>query len=266
MEIIPAIDLRNGAVVRLLQGDYDRQTTFDDDPVRVAMQFAADAAPRIHLVDLDGAREGRRTQAAEVRAIAAAVGVPVQLGGGLRSADDISSALADGVDRIVFGTAAVEEPALVEQALANHGAERIIVGIDAREGMVSVSGWTAGSEVAATELLSRMADAGVRRFVYTDITRDGTLTSPNFPAVEEMAARAASRQQRSQHHRLWRHRRDRSPPHACQPRRRGGHRRLRHLSRHAGPRRRHRRTGLRPLSALSGRGRKITVSTQAAKG
>ena len=192
MEIIPAIDLRNGAVVRLLQGDYDRQTTFDDDPVRVAMQFAADAAPRIHLVDLDGAREGRRTQAAEVRAIAAAVGVPVQLGGGLRSADDISSALADGVDRIVFGTAAVEEPALIEQALANHGAERIIVGIDAREGMVSVSGWTAGSEVAATELLSRMADAGVRRFVYTDITRDGTLTSPNFPAVEEMAARAAS--------------------------------------------------------------------------
>ena len=192
MEIIPAIDLRNGAVVRLLQGDYDRQTTFDDDPVRVAMQFAADAAPRIHLVDLDGAREGRRTQAAEVRAIAAAVGVPVQLGGGLRSADDISSALADGVDRIVFGTAAVEEPALVEQALANHGAERVIVGIDAREGMVSVSGWTAGSEVAATELLSRMADAGVRRFVYTDITRDGTLTSPNFPAVEEMAARAAS--------------------------------------------------------------------------
>ena len=192
MEIIPAIDLRNGAVVRLLQGDYDRQTTFDDDPVRVAMQFAADAAPRIHLVDLDGAREGRRTQAAEVRAIAAAVGVPVQLGGGLRSADDISSALADGVDRIVFGTAAVEEPALIEQALANHGAERIIVGIDAREGMVSVSGWTAGSEVAATELLSRMADAGVRRFVYTDITRDGTLTSPNFPAVEEMAARAAA--------------------------------------------------------------------------
>ena len=192
MEIIPAIDLRNGAVVRLLQGDYDRQTTFDDDPVRIAMQFAAAAAPRIHLVDLDGAREGRRTQAAEVRAIAAAVGVPVQLGGGLRSADDISSAMADGVDRIVFGTAAVEEPALVEQALANHGAERIIVGIDAREGMVSVSGWTAGSEVAATELLSRMADAGVRRFVYTDITRDGTLTSPNFPAVEEMAARAAT--------------------------------------------------------------------------
>ena len=192
MEIIPAIDLRNGAVVRLLQGDYDRQTTFDDDPVRVAMQFAADDAPRIHLVDLDGAREGRRTQAAEVRAIAAAVGVPVQLGGGLRSADDISSALADGVDRIVFGTAAVEEPALIEQALANHGAERIIVGIDAREGMVSVSGWTAGSEVAATELLSRMAEAGVRRFVYTDITRDGTLTSPNFPAVEEMAARAAT--------------------------------------------------------------------------
>ena len=190
MEIIPAIDLRGGAVVRLLQGDYDRQTTFDDDPVRVARRFEADGAPRIHVVDLDGAREGRRTQASEVRAVAAAVSVPVQLGGGLRSPGDLAEAFADGVDRVVLGTAAVEEPALVERALAAHGAERVVVGIDARDGVVSVAGWTESSEIAATDLLERMANLGARRFVYTDITRDGTLTSPNFAAVSEMIERA----------------------------------------------------------------------------
>ena len=190
MEVIPAIDLRGGAVVRLLQGNYDRQTTFGDDPVGVARGFEADGAPRIHVVDLDGAREGRRTQAAEVRAVAAAVGIPIELGGGLRSSGDIAEALADGVDRVVLGTAAVEEPALIEQALAAHGAERVIVGIDAREGIVSVSGWTESGAVPAPDLLNRMADMGVRRFIYTDITRDGTLTSPNFLAVSDMVERA----------------------------------------------------------------------------
>ena len=190
MEIIPAIDLRAGAVVRLLQGNYDRQTTFGDDPVGVARGFEADGAPRIHVVDLDGAREGRRTQAAEVRAVAAAVGIPIELGGGLRSSDAIDEAIADGVDRVVLGTAAVEEPALIEQALAAHGAERVIVGIDAREGIVSVAGWTESGAIPAPDLLNRMADIGVRRFIYTDITRDGTLTSPNFTAVSDMVERA----------------------------------------------------------------------------
>ena len=190
MEIIPAIDLRGGAVVRLLQGNYDRQTTFGDDPVGVARGFEADGAPRIHVVDLDGAREGRRTQAAEVRAVAAAVGIPIELGGGLRSAGVIAEAIADGVDRVVLGTAAVEEPELIEQALAAHGAERVIVGIDAREGIASVAGWTESGAIPAPDLLNRMADMGVRRFIYTDITRDGTLTSPNFSAVADMVERA----------------------------------------------------------------------------
>lgn len=190
MEIIPAIDLRGGAVVRLLQGNYDRQTTFGDDPVGVAQGFEADGAPRIHVVDLDGAREGRRTQAAEVRALAAAVRIPIELGGGLRSSEDIAEALADGVDRVVLGTAAVEQPALIEQALAAHGAERVVVGIDAREGIASVAGWTESGSIPATDLLDRMADMGVRRFIYTDITRDGTLTSPNFSAVSDMVERA----------------------------------------------------------------------------
>ena len=192
MEIIPAIDLRGGAVVRLLQGNYDRQTTFGDDPVGVARGFEADGAPRIHVVDLDGAREGRRTQVDDVRAVAAAVGIPIELGGGLRSSDAIDEAIADGVDRVVLGTAAVEEPTLIEQALAAHGAERVIVGIDAREGIVSVAGWTESGAIPAPDLLARMADIGVRRFIYTDITRDGTLTSPNFTAVSDMVERAAA--------------------------------------------------------------------------
>ena len=190
MEIIPAIDLRDGAVVRLLQGNYARQTTFGDDPVGVARGFEADGAPRIHVVDLDGAREGRRTQAAEVRAVAAAVGIPIELGGGLRSSGTIAEAIADGVDRVVLGTAAVEEPALIERTLAAHGAERVIVGIDAREGIVSVAGWTESGAIPPPDLLNRMADIGVRRFIYTDITRDGTLTSPNFAAVSDMVERA----------------------------------------------------------------------------
>ena len=178
MEIIPAIDLRAGAVVRLLQGNYDRQTTFGDDPVGVARGFEADGAPRIHVVDLDGAREGRRTQADEVRAVAAAVGIPIELGGGLRSSDAIDEAIADGVDRVVLGTAAVEEPALIEQALAAHGAERVIVGIDAREGIVSVAGWTASGAVPATgPPQPAWLTLGVRRFIYT-LTSPVTARSP----------------------------------------------------------------------------------------
>jgi len=193
MEVIPAIDLRGGAVVRLLQGDYDRQTTFDDDPVRAARRFEADGAPRIHVVDLDGAREGRRTQAEEVRAIAAAVGVPIQLGGGLRSQADVEEALADGADRVALGTAAIKEPALVAEALAAHGPERVVVGIDARDGVAAAEGWTESGAVVATDLLERMADLGVRRFIYTDIARDGALTSPNFAAAGDMIERAAAR-------------------------------------------------------------------------
>ena len=192
MEVIPAIDLRGGAVVRLLQGDYDRQTTFDDDPVRAARRFEADGAPRIHVVDLDGAREGRRTQRDEVRAVAAAVGVPIQVGGGLRSHADIAEALEDGAERVALGTAAIKEPALVADALAAHGAERVVVGIDARDGVAAAEGWTESGTVAATDLLERMADLGVRRFIYTDIARDGALTSPNFAAAADMIERAAA--------------------------------------------------------------------------
>lgn len=186
MEIIPAIDLRAGVVVRLLQGDYDQQTTFADNPVSVALGFEMAGARRIHVVDLDGAKEGQRTQADEIRAVVQSVRVPIELGGGLRSITDVAAAFAEGVDRVVLGTAAIENPGLVEKALVQFGPNRVLIGLDAREGIIAVSGWTAESSLEATDLLDRMASIGVERFIYTDITRDGTMTSPNFDAVQEM--------------------------------------------------------------------------------
>ncbi len=140
MEVIPAIDLRHGKVVRLNQGDYAKQTTFSDDPVRVARQFVEAGAPRIHLVDLDGALEGSPAQKEICMQIVKAVPVPIEVGGGMRTADHIAQALGMGVDRVVLGTVAVEDPALVEQAVATHGAEHIVVGLDARDGMIAVNG------------------------------------------------------------------------------------------------------------------------------
>jgi len=192
LQIIPAIDLRHGKVVRLSQGDYAKETVFAEDPLEVAHGFAAQGASRIHVVDLDGALDGMPTQGALWRAIAGAVSVPVQVGGGLRNEDQITSAIASGVDRVILGTAAVENPELVASAVARHGADRISVGLDARDGMVAVSGWTTGTDVEAAELLRRLAVAGIRRFVYTDIARDGMLSSPNYDAVAAIVAEATA--------------------------------------------------------------------------
>ncbi len=195
MIVIPAIDLLDGAVVRLRQGDYAQQTTYSDDPVSVARRFEAEGAALIHVVDLNGARKGRRTQAAQVRAIAAAVSIPVQLGGGLRTLADIGSALEDGAARVVLGTAAVRDPALIQSAIARYSPDRIVVGIDARDGVAKVEGWTESGETDAGELLDASAALGVTRFIYTDIGRDGALAEPNYAATErmlELAGRAGA--------------------------------------------------------------------------
>lgn len=183
MEVIPAIDLRGGQCVRLEQGDYRRETVFDDDPVAVGRRWIAAGAARIHVVDLDGARDGVRTNAPAVEALVAAVPVPVQLGGGIRSAKAAAELLELGVDRVIFGTAALEAPEEVAEAVRTHGAERIIVSVDARGGLVASRGWTEGSGIPAVDLIEGMAELGVRRFIYTDIARDGTLGHPNFTAV-----------------------------------------------------------------------------------
>lgn len=185
MEIIPAIDIKDGRCVRLYQGDFAQMTVYADDPVAVARQWQAQGASRIHVVDLDGARTGRPQNVDAVLAITQAVQIPVQLGGGLRREEDVAAALALGVERVIIGTVAIVETELVARLLERFG-ERIIIGIDARNGMVATDGWTVTSTIAATDLAGQMVALGARRFIYTDISRDGSLSGPNFTALAEL--------------------------------------------------------------------------------
>ena len=186
MEIIPAIDLRQGQVVRLNQGDFNRQTTFSDDPRKVAQGFVDAGATRIHVVDLDGALEGGPKQSGIYGALARDISVPLEVGGGFRAEEHVATALDAGVGRVVLGTAAIANPHMVDQVIQKHGADRIVVGLDANSGKVAVSGWTETTDIDATDLMTQMYELGVRRFVFTDIARDGTLTEPNFDSIAVM--------------------------------------------------------------------------------
>ena len=191
MEIIPAIDLLGGRCVRLSQGDYDRVSVYGDDPAAVAASFVAAGAPRVHVVDLDGARAGRPHNRDAVRAIVtAAKGVPVQLGGGMRSIDAIEEALALGVERAILGTAALRDPALVREAARRHSG-RIAVGIDARAGRVAVEGWLETSDAVALDVARCFEDAGVAALVYTEIARDGMGSGPDLDATAALARAVA---------------------------------------------------------------------------
>jgi phosphoribosylformimino-5-aminoimidazole carboxamide ribotide isomerase len=186
-ELVPAIDLLGGRCVRLARGDYAAATVYDDDPAAVARRFVACGAPRVHVVDLDAARTGRRAHADAIRAIVAAAGaVPVQLGGGIRDLAGVEAALALGAGRVVIGTAALRDPAFVRAAAARHPG-RIAVGIDARDGRVAVEGWLETSDARAVDVARRFEDAGVAALVHTDIARDGMLTGPNLQATVELA-------------------------------------------------------------------------------
>ncbi len=171
--------------MRLYQGDFAQTTVYGDDPAAMAVRWVEQGAKRLHVVDLDGARDGRPTNSAAVRAIVRAVGVPVQLGGGLRREEDVRAALDLGVERVILGTAAVEQHELVARLVAQFG-DRVIIGVDARDGMVATAGWIETAPVLATDLVRQMAALGVRRIIYTDISRDGTLTEPNFAALMEL--------------------------------------------------------------------------------
>jgi phosphoribosylformimino-5-aminoimidazole carboxamide ribotide isomerase len=186
MDVIPAIDLLGGQCVRLHQGDYDRVSRFGDDPVAQALEWQRQGARRLHLVDLDGARSGEPVNDAVVRAIAAALSIPVQLGGGVRSAERAGQLLASGLDRVILGTVAVEQPELVRTLAARHPG-RIVVGIDARDGKVATRGWIEQSSVEATELAADLRHSGVAGIISTDIATDGTLQGPNLEALRRMA-------------------------------------------------------------------------------
>jgi phosphoribosylformimino-5-aminoimidazole carboxamide ribotide isomerase len=177
--LYPAIDIRGGRAVRLLRGEYDVETVYDADPVDAARRWAGQGARFLHVVDLDGARDGRPANLDAVRRIIETVGVPVQVGGGLRDAAVVADVLAAGAQRAILGTAAHSDPELLRELVAHHG-ERIVASVDARAGGVAVSGWRRETETSAAELLDVLASQGVRRFVYTPVEVDGTLEGPSL--------------------------------------------------------------------------------------
>jgi phosphoribosylformimino-5-aminoimidazole carboxamide ribotide isomerase len=185
MEIIPAIDIRDGRCVRLYQGDYTQETVFSDDPVAMARRWQDEGAKRLHIVDLDGAREGHPVNDTVVAAIAHDVSIPCQVGGGIRGVEAVDRYLDAGLDRVILGSVAVEQPSVLEAALARH-AESVIVGIDARNGRIALHGWRERSSAKAEKLAQRLAALGIQRFIYTDISRDGTLRGPNFAATARL--------------------------------------------------------------------------------
>ena len=185
MELWPAIDLRGGNCVRLLQGDYARETVFGHDPVAMVGRFLAGGARRLHIVDLDGAKAGQAVQAGLVRRMAAAAGIPCQVGGGIRTDEAAAAYLQAGLSRVILGSVAVEDPDLLERlALAHPG--RIVLGLDARDGRVAVRGWVDTSPLRAVDVARRHAGLPLAAIVYTDIATDGTLAGPNLASLAEM--------------------------------------------------------------------------------
>ena len=192
MLIIPAIDLRGGRCVRLYQGSYEKETVYFEDPVLMARLWRVQNTKVLHVVDLDAARGDVESSSANrnvISGICSALDIPVQLGGGMRTLEDISDALDRGVYRVIIGTAAARNPDLVSEAIGKYGAHRIVVGIDARDGEVRTDGWMAGSGIDAIDMALDMERRGCKRIVYTDISRDGTLEGPNVEAYRALGER-----------------------------------------------------------------------------
>lgn len=189
MIIFPAIDIRGGKCVRLTEGRFDRETVFADNPVDMAMRWQEEGGEFLHVVDLDGALAGKPVNLRVITQIVQAVSIPVQLGGGIRTLAVIEEILTTGVSRVILGSVAVKNPELVTEACRLYG-ERIVVGIDARDGQAAVEGWGVTGGIGAEELAKRMAAAGVQRIIYTDISRDGTLSGVNAAATAALSKAA----------------------------------------------------------------------------
>jgi phosphoribosylformimino-5-aminoimidazole carboxamide ribotide isomerase len=185
MEVIPSIDLKGGKCVRLYQGDYRQETVFSDDPLGMALHWSSSGAPRLHLVDLDGAAKGEPRHWPVIAEIAKVINIPIQVGGGIRHMETIERLLGSGVDRVILGTAAIEDPELIKEACHRFG-EAIVIGVDARDGYVATHGWKRETRFTAIELIQGMTLLGAKRFIYTDISRDGTLSQPNFEVIAEL--------------------------------------------------------------------------------
>jgi phosphoribosylformimino-5-aminoimidazole carboxamide ribotide isomerase len=187
MIVIPAVDIKDGKSVRLLQGRMEDATIYSDTPWKMALRWEEEGGKILHIVDLNGAFEGYGVNDSVVREILDHVHVPVELGGGIRDMSRIDNLLAMGVRRVILGTAAVEDPVFVQAAVEEYGPERILVGIDAKNGMAATRGWASNGARPAVELGLEMKKLGIERIVYTDISRDGMLTGPNIPETERIA-------------------------------------------------------------------------------
>lgn len=187
MIIYPAIDIKDGCCVRLTQGNYDMKAVYSTNPVEVALDFENKGAKYLHMVDLDGAKTGKSQNIELVVDICSKLKMPVQLGGGIRNLDNIDFALSKGVERVILGTSAVRNKELVKEAINKYG-DRIVIGIDAKDGFVAIEGWYEASEYKAVEFGKMMESIGAKTIIYTDISRDGMLSGPNLKAMEEMAS------------------------------------------------------------------------------
>ncbi|WP_026688339.1 1-(5-phosphoribosyl)-5-[(5-phosphoribosylamino)methylideneamino]imidazole-4-carboxamide isomerase [Alteribacter aurantiacus] len=186
--IYPAIDMRGGKCVRLLQGDYDKETVYGDSPFDMAKTFAEEGARWIHMVDLDGAKEGAPVNHEHVIRTAKELDARVQVGGGIRTLEAAAAYLDEGVDRVILGSSAISDPAFVQEMLRTYGGDRVVIGIDARDGYVATHGWLETSTVKAEELALELVEHGAKWFVMTDIARDGMLNGPNVDAIAHLGS------------------------------------------------------------------------------
>lgn len=185
MIIYPAVDVRDGKCVRLTQGEFDKQTVYSDNPVDMALKWEKMGAQYLHVVDLDGARTGKAQNIAVISEMAVKMGIPVQVGGGIRTIEMIETVLGKGIERVILGTSAVKDPELVKRAVKTFE-NNVVIGIDAKDGMVAIEGWEKTSEFKAVDFARKMEELGAKTIIYTDISRDGMLNGPNLKAMEEM--------------------------------------------------------------------------------
>jgi phosphoribosylformimino-5-aminoimidazole carboxamide ribotide isomerase len=184
--LFPAIDIRDGKAVRLIQGDYKQETAYDDDPVVAAKRWVDGGARWLHIVDLDGARAGEPVNLEHVRRIVASVNVPVQLGGGLRDSKKVEEAISSGAERVILGTAAVRDPEMAEAIAAAHG-DRVVASVDSRSGKVAAEGWTEASGLGTADVIAELVRRGLRRFIYTPVDVDGLMEGPDLDSLREVA-------------------------------------------------------------------------------
>jgi phosphoribosylformimino-5-aminoimidazole carboxamide ribotide isomerase len=187
MILLPAVDILDGKAVRLDQGDFERSTVYDADPLAAAQRWVQAGARALHVVDLDGARRGEPVNLEHVERIASSLDVPVQVGGGLRSAEAVAAAIAAGARRVILGTAAYRDVDFLDRVIGEYR-DRVVVSVDGREGFVAAAGWTEQTDIPVASVIGRLSDRGVRRFVYSSIDRDGTMTGPDLDGVRAVAS------------------------------------------------------------------------------